>query len=238
MNKQSKITVKHYLNTNSKPYIINGISYYSIYILLTAKRQNTKFKSFGFNELYCEKDFEDILNLTDNEDKKIITEEISVLENISNLVINELQDFDTHFVTAYFSFIPTIQIWDVDIEVFRLDDKYVNFYNKENNKSGIKLDDYKLLKTNSIVKGISLYEFFGNANQQFLRDFLVYNDCKTSIEDTISDINKIFFYQSFDKFKWFLNGSKKNKTLLTKYEVLFQDFTHILTYSIIDKYMV
>lgn len=232
----SKITVKHYLNTNSKPYVINGESYYSIYILLTAKRQNTKFKSIAFNELYNEKDFEDIINSNSNDDINLINEEISVLTNISNLIIEELGDFDTHFVTAYFNFISTIQIWDVEVQCFSGENKSIDFYSKEKNKAGIKLDDYKILKTNSIVKGISLYEFFGNSNQLFLKAFLIDNKCKTNIEQTLKDISRIYFYQSFDKFKWFLNGSKKNKTLLSKYEVLFEDFTHILTGSIIDRY--
>lgn len=232
----SKITVKHYLNTNSKPYVINGESYYSIYILLTAKRQNTKFKSIAFSELYCEKDFEDVMNSEDREDKKLINEEITVLTNIANLVIEELNEFDTHFVTAYFNFISTIQIWDVETERFSLNGKTIDFYSKEGNKAGIKLDEYKLQKTNSIIKGISLYEFFGNSNQEFIKNFLITNKCKTNIEQTLNDINRIYFYQSFDKFKWFLNGSKKNKALLDKYGVLFEDFTELLTSSIIDKY--
>lgn len=236
MNKTSKITVKHYLNTNSKPYIINGESYYSIYILLTAKRQNTKFKSINFNELYSQKDFEEIINSNDREDKKLINEEVSVLTNISNLVIEELNDFDTHFVTAYFNFISTIQIWDVDIEQFSINGKTIDFYSKAGNKAGIKLDEYQLQKTNTIIKGISLYEFFANSNQEFLKNFLIESKCKTNIEQTLNDIKRVYFYQSFDKFKWFVNGSKKNKTLLDKYGVLFEDFTNIITNSIIDKY--
>lgn len=237
MNKESKITVKHYLNTNSKPYTINGINYYSIYILLTAKRQNTKVKSIAFNELYSEKDFDEIINSKDKEDTNLITEEISVLENITNLVINELKEFDTHFVTAYFNFLSTIQIWDVDVERFKIDGKQIDFYHKEKNKAGLKLDDYKLLKTNNIIiKGITLYEFFGNSNLDFLKNFLIDSKIKTNLSDTLEDIKRIYFYQSFDKFKWFLNGSKKNKTLIEKYQVLFEDFTHILTCSIIDKY--
>jgi hypothetical protein len=93
-----------------------------------------------------------------------------------------------------------------------------------------------LLKTSNITKGISLYEFYGFSNQEFLKNYLIESKCKTNIEQTLNDINRIYFYQSFDKFKWFLNGSKKNKTLLDKYGVLFEDFTKIITNSIIDKY--
>jgi hypothetical protein len=238
MSKPSKITVKHYLNTNSKPYIINGISYYSIYILLTAKRQNTKVKSITLNEYYNEADFDDLISSKDSEDVNLIENEIGVLENISNLVINELGDFDTHFITAYFNFIPTIQIWDVDIESFKLDNKCVNFYKESGNNAGLKIDDFFLLLTPNIAKRTTLYDFYNKSNQEILRDFLIKNNIKSNIEDLANDINRMIFYQSFDKFKWYLNGSKKNSTLLEKYSILFDEFTHILTCSIIDKYVV
>ena len=237
MSKQSKITVKHYLNTNSKPYVINKESYYSIYILLTAKRQNTKFKSIAFDELYSETDFEQIISLNDKEDKELINNEISILENISNLVINELETFDTHFVTAYFNFLPTIQIWDIDIQCFKESGLSIDFYDKTKNKAGIKLDDYLILKTNnSILKGISLFEFYNLSNQNFLKDFLIKNDIKTNIDETLEDIKRAYFYMSLSKFRYFLSGSTKNKTLLNKYEHVFNEFEFILTTSIIDKY--
>lgn len=234
----SKITVKHYLNTNSKPYIINGRSYYSIYILLTAKRQNTKVKSISLNEYYSETDFEDIINSKDKEDINLIDNEVSILENISNLTIKELEEFDTHFVTAYFNFIPTIQIWDIDVEMFSVDNKKINFYRKNQNKAELQLDQFFLLITKNASKRVSLYEYFNRTNQDCLKQFLIESKIKTNIEDTLYDINKLFFYQSFDKFKWFVNGSKKNKTLLEKYSLLFEDFKNILTCSIIDKYSI
>ena len=40
-----KITVKHFLNTNLKPYVINKQNYYSIYVFVTANRKTTKLKS-------------------------------------------------------------------------------------------------------------------------------------------------------------------------------------------------
>ncbi|MBF7093587.1 hypothetical protein IUY40_18815 [Flavobacterium sp. ALJ2] len=237
MSKQSKITVKHYLNTNSKPYVINKESYYSIYILLTAKRQNTKFKSIAFNEFYSENDFEQIISLNDKEDRELIHNEINILENISNLVIKELEIFDTHFVTAYFNFLPTIQIWDIDVQCFEGEKLSIDFFDKTKNKAGIELDSYLLSKTNNnILKGISLFEFYNLNNQDFLKDFLIQNKIKTNIRETLEDINRIFFYMSLGKFKYFLSGSAKNKTLINKYAYLFDEFKNALTNSIISKY--
>jgi hypothetical protein len=231
-----KITVKHYLNTNLKPYLINGANYYSIYALLRANMRNTKVKSVLFNELYNEDDFNEIINPVNIEYKELIEKETSILQNITSLTISELSEFDTHFVTAYFNFIPTIDIFQIDDQIFS-NKKTINFYNEDENATGISLENFKLLHLNKNThKGISLYDYFSENVQLSLTNYLIDNNCKTNIAQTVNDINKVYFYQSFDKFKWFLNGSKKNKVLLSKYDVLFEDFTYILTNLITDKY--
>ncbi|MGR3790432.1 hypothetical protein ACUXZJ_05910 [Flavobacterium sp. TN-1] len=236
MSKKSKITVKHFLNTNLKPYVINGASYYSVYALLTAHRQNTRVKSIALNEFYSEKDFEDIINSKDNDDVSLINEEISTLTKITELVISELKDFDTHFITAYFNFTENINIYDIDIEVFNFQ-KTVRFYNKENNKAGINLSSY-LFKGSDLYPNIKLYDFFANQNQNELKKFLIENNCKTNINETLEDINRMYFYRSFDKFKWFLGGSKRNKLLLEKYKELLQHFEDTISLSITEKYAI
>ena len=45
MKKQKKITITHYLNKVLKPDLINGLEYYSIYVLIVVNRNNTKTKS-------------------------------------------------------------------------------------------------------------------------------------------------------------------------------------------------
>ena len=45
MKKQKKITITHYLNKVLKPDLINGLEYYSIYVLIVVNRTNTKTKS-------------------------------------------------------------------------------------------------------------------------------------------------------------------------------------------------
>ena len=57
-----KITVKHYLNTNLKPYIIDGEKYYKIYVLIRADTQNTKIKSDVSSNEYTETEFEKLIN--------------------------------------------------------------------------------------------------------------------------------------------------------------------------------
>lgn len=199
MTKQSKIIVKHLLNTDLKHYAINKTEYYSVYVLLTTQGKNTKFRSIAFDELYSEMDFKQIISLNNKEDKELINNEISVVENISNLVINELGVFDTHFITAYFKFLPTIKICDID------------------DKTSLKSDDYLILKTiKTILNGISLFEFYNLSNQELIKSGI-----KTNIEETLKNVNRSYFYMSLSKFRYFLSGSTKNKVLLNKYEHVF-----------------
>lgn len=234
MEKQSKITIKHFLNTNLKPYFINKIGYYSVYILLTAHRQNTRVKSIALNEFYSDNDFEEIVNSINDIDKNIISEETSTLEIITKIVIEELKDFDTHFITTFFNFSENINIYDIDVEMFKYN-KEVNFYYKDKNKAGINLDRF-IFKENNLYPNIKLYRFYGKENQNNLKNFLIETNCKTDIEKTINSINKMFFYRSFDKFKWFLGGSKRNKELLQKHKTLFNDYNDIISILISEDY--
>ncbi|ELM3672508.1 hypothetical protein RYR30_002485 [Flavobacterium psychrophilum] len=236
MAKQSKITVKHFLNTNLKPYVINGISYFSVYVLLTAHRQNTRVKSLALNEFYSEKDFEDIINSTDNEDINLINEETSTLTKITELVISELNEFDTHFITAYFNFSENINIYDIDIELFEYN-KRINFYTKSQNKAEINISDF-LFSGSDLHPNIRIYKFFATINQNKLKQFLIDNNCKTNIEDTLNDINRMYFYRSFDKFKYFLGASKRNKMLLEKYNEIINQYEDIISLSLSNKYEV
>ena len=106
----SKITAKHFLNTNLKPYIINGVKHYSIYILLIAYRQNTKVKSITFNEYYSEDFFNEIINSNDKEDINLIDNEINTITLIAEFLTDILGKFDTAFITSYFKFTSLINI--------------------------------------------------------------------------------------------------------------------------------
>ncbi len=150
MAKQSKITVKHFLNTNLKPYVINGTNYFSIYMLVIANRKNTKIKSIVFNELYTDNDFNEIINLTDKDDEILLNKEISCVENIGKILIDILNEFDTSFFTVYYSFLSSIFINDIDFSYItnysvRIDE-YGRKQYKDNHYDYIYDENYTLLE--------------------------------------------------------------------------------------------
>lgn len=147
-----KISVRHFLNTNLKPYIINGDRYFSIYALITAIRQNTKVKSKAFSEYYTENDFAEIVNPENKEDSEILKNEEATIINIASLLIHEFDVFDTTLFAAVYNYYQEIYIFDLDIESTDLmvDGKQigkgkVNLFRKDKNKMGLGIDKFHYL---------------------------------------------------------------------------------------------
>lgn len=222
-----KITVKHYLNTNLKPYIINGDKYFSIYALVTANRQNTKVKSNAFNEYYTEKDFEEISNPENSEDYEIIKNEEITIINIANLILSEFETFDTTLFAAIYNYFQSIFVFDIDIESCSISTTdstiRVNLYQKDKNKAGIDISEFFILpfslKENQ-SKGMSLFTWYSQKVQIELRAFLKNNNCQYDIDKLIEILNKIVFYKSFDKLSWIFKGSRKFEGLTEKYSTI------------------
>lgn len=219
-----KITVKHYLNTNLKPYIINGDKYYSMYVLITVNRQNTKIKSNKFNEYYTENDFNEIIN--NKEDEKLLFDEVITIQNIVSQMIKFTDSFDTLLLSAIYNFYKNIFIFDIDIQIYKNNNLDVDLYNKNKNKLGVEIDnlfisDFSMKENNS--KGMSLLTWFSNTGQIELRKFLIDYKCKSDINETIVILNDIVFKKSLEVLQWIFKGSKKYSTLLEKYEFLFQN---------------
>lgn len=226
-----KITVKHFLNTNLKPYIINGEKYFSIYVLVTANRQNTKVKSKAFNEYYNERDFSEIINPENTEDSEIIKNEESTITNIANLLITEFETFDTTLFSAVYNYYQTIYVFDLELDnnTFERREKtgknIINLYKKDKNKMGLGIDVFFIepfsLKENN-AKGMSIYTWFSPKGQKELSDFLVKNNCKYDTNRTVEILNKIVFYSSFDKLSWMMKGTRKFESLANKYYDFFE----------------
>lgn len=227
-----KITVKHYLNTNLKPYIINGEKYYSIYSLVTVNRQNTKVKSVFYNEYYTEKDFTEIMDKTNKEDFENIDNEVITITNLINILLREFDDFDFVLFSAIYNFYQTIHIFDVHIEnhLSTKDDGtnlYVSLYEKDQNKAGLSIDTFFIepfsIKENQ-SKGMSLFTWYSKFAQAELKQYLINNNCLYDIERTIFILNQIVFYNSFDILNWIIKGSKKFNSLQEKYYSVFNNF--------------
>ena len=233
-----KITVKHYLNTNLKPYIIRGERYYSIYALVSANRQNTKVKSNAFNEYYSEKDFEEIFNPENREDYEVLRNEEITISNIAGLIVGELQSFDTALFAAIYNYYQNIYIFDIDIETsgkyYLEHPQSVNLFVRDKNKAGVCLSDFfnepfSLGENQSA--GMSIYTWYSDLSQQELRKFLEKAGCALDIEKTVEILNKIVFYKSFDKLNMILRGSRKHESLISKYSLFFE-----MPEDFLDKY--
>ena len=119
-----KITVKHYLNTNLKPYLVRGEKYYSVYILITVNRKTTKVPSLEFGEFQTESDFEDIINTP---------EMINEVQTIENIISSQLDlfdgEFDTQLFSAFYNLMPNYKIGKLDSRIADLntyEGKYLN----------------------------------------------------------------------------------------------------------------
>ena len=221
-----KITVKHYLNTNLKPYIINGAAYYSIYALVTANRQNTKVKSKVFNEYYSESDFAEISSGTNKEDISLLLNEAKTIEVIVSVLISKINLFDTALFSALYNYFQEIFVFDLELH-YKDDEKIADLYDKDKNRLGVQIDSFFTenfsLKENN-AKGMSLYTWFSPLGQQELSKFLVKNNCLYDTRDAVKILNDIVFETSFEKMNWILKGSQKSKLLLDKYNNLFEGY--------------
>ncbi|WP_159517718.1 hypothetical protein [Sunxiuqinia indica] len=88
-----KITVKHYLNKNLKPYIIDNEKYYRIYYLFRYQNRNTKIKSL-LNEELTEKEYLKVISDANSSIKKRIDNEIRFVENIVKSIERASLQFD------------------------------------------------------------------------------------------------------------------------------------------------
>jgi len=228
-----KITVKHYLNTNLKPYIINGEKYFSIYLLVTVNRQTTKVKSVYYKEYYSEKDFQDITEKTNIEDLEVINNEEITVKNLIEMIIQELSTFDSVLFSCIYNYYQTIHIFDIDIQLADIEGENktvlkVDLFDKNKNSAGLSLDTL-LIKPFSLLEneanGMSLFTWFSNFGQIELRNFLVEENCLMDIEKTIYLLNKIVFFKSFEILNWIVKGSKKFENLNKKHVTLFDNPT-------------
>lgn len=222
----SKITAKHFLNTNLKPYIINGVKHYSIYILLIAYRQNTKVKSITFDEYYNEDFFNEIISSNEDYDKNLISNEISTIITITEIAVKELGGFDTAFITSFFKFSNTININSpikLENDYINSLSGYINYFEKYFHYIG-KQELYKNFLEDDFNKNInvtSLFDFYNSENQSKIKSYI--KECNKeirNIDDFISELNTALFYNSLNRFKHYISKTK-NSFLTDKYSNVF-----------------
>jgi len=218
-----KITINHFINTNLKPYIINGERYYSIYLLISANRQNTKVKSKVFNEYYKESDFKEIINSKNEETSALINNEVETIINVTNMLIDEVGAFDPTLFAGVYSYLDTIFIGELELDYTKK--SKLNLYTKNKNKLNIELDRFifgEFGMAENQANGISVYNWFSDKGQKELNSFLIENKCGIDICQAIEYLNKIVFLRSLDKLSWIFKGSKKYEKLTDKYYNTFE----------------
>lgn len=211
-----KITVKHYLNTNLKPYIIRGENYYSMYVMVVVNRKNTKVKSISFEELYTERDFEDIQSVNDN----LLTQEVAVIEKLCLLIQDVLGDFDTTFFSAYYSLTKDIFIDSVDFEMHGRDKFNIWSEEQKSNKMNLAIERFVFgdfsLSINR-THGMDVFTWFSPIGQEKLFNYLKEKNVEGDISQVISILNKLVFLGSMETFSLKLHESKKGRELYEKY---------------------
>lgn len=246
----SKITAKHFLNTNLKPYLINKEKHYSVYISLIAYRKNTKVKSITFDEYYNENTFNEIVNSDNDYDKNLIENEINAITLITEISVDILKEFDTAFITSYFKFSSIINI-DSKLEY----DKYLQERSKDiNDVSGIidelnKYDDFfKIVDSVEILNdryfwkkeekeilditfidwlknefgSITIFDFYNKENQDKLLSYTNQKINSSIDEKFIFEYNKAIFINSLNRFSNYIQKSK-NSYLIEKYDNVFKN---------------
>ncbi len=228
------ISVKHFLNKNLKPYMINGTAYYSIYVLVTAQRKTTKFKSLTFTEYYSEQDFNELMNSPEN--KTAIDNELTSIKRIAEIIIAEIGVFDTMFFTAYVNFSKGCEITNINIDVLQTETDIAQTFGKKS-ILGISVRD--------VLPLCDLFEFYGIEQQTELKkqintisdkDFF-YNK-KISTDELMQDINNLIFVFSMPFFQHYIRGRKKSMDLILTYLELFLEGKEILSTMLMKKYTI
>ena len=225
----SKITIKHFLNTNLKPYLINKQNYYSIYLLITANRKTTKLKSLVFDEYYTESDFDDIFNSENEIDKNMVDNELKAINTISEITIEALAEFNTSFLTAYINFSNSISVWKPDAEI------KINNKSTFTNNSIFKVGIDNIFTEIGKDKEITIFEFYNLESQNIAIEFLEKNNIQNP-KTVLQDINKIIFYTSIEYFHWYVEGNKKNSDLISRFYLLFDNYKEIIIKELEQKY--
>ena len=188
-----KITVKHYLNTNLKPYEMDGEKLYKLYFLLRYNNKNTKIKSLVNVEM-TEKEYNERI-LNDNDTLTIrIKNEIIFIEKVIQIAEKTKLAFDMKLFN---------DIWEIAtypiIEKF---DSYIQWVSQRfNGFSDREIDFYDTQNIETfcnVLNGLKLF----------------INNSKYSISD------EMYLLQFFDKnvLNEYRKGLKKNEIKQTIYE--------------------
>lgn len=161
----NKITVKHYLNTNLKPYIIDNEKYYKVYFLLRYQNKNTKIKSLTNSEL-TENQYTDIINDATDILNKRFKNECNFVESIIQKIEKSKIAFDINVFNDFWN-LGTYPI----IENFQNYIKWIierDYFIRDN-------DFYRKLNYETFDEILQLLKKFVSNNEICITDEIFYN---------------------------------------------------------------
>lgn len=220
-----KITAKHYLNTNLKPYETRkGVYLYSLYVQVTANRRNTKVKSTLLSGYYSEQEFEEIIDPTNKEDALSLRLESSMIENTLHFLIEEAGIFDPKLFAAIYRYAADIFVFNIDIQCFKLSNgREVDLFEKDKNNQNLDISElftkeFSLCDNNA--NGMSLFTWFSEKGQKELLLYLTENNCS---EGTMDILNKIMLCKASKLIgDSYIKNQRRYEILLGKYLDLFE----------------
>lgn len=209
-----KVTAKHYLNVNLKPYVIRGEKFYPVYVLVTSFRKTTKVKSNVFAELQTESDFEELVK------SKEAKEEIATIELLTE-TINSItqQPFDTVLFSLIYNQTPNHFCGARSLlsEVLR-----------GNKKIGSLLLEELYSSTNQ--NGPSFFEWYSPKWQKRIKKFLLSRGIK---EDGLTIVNEVALFCFFEILSIVIMVSPiKYRVLKDKYPFFLEDYREFALNSI------
>lgn len=174
--KQGKITVRHYLNTNLKPYKIDEDKLYKVYFLMRYKNKNTRTKSLIDEEL-TEKDY----NLRINDPNDILSIRINNEKKLVERVIGITDKMNLPFEIKLFR-----DVWDMSVyPIIEKFEKYIDWQSS-------RIDDFKDLPTFH-----STQHSFEHSN--LIAYYNVLNSLKLFVSNSKHSItDELFLFQLYD----------------------------------------
>jgi len=162
-----KITVKHYLNTNLKPYYLGDEKLYKLYFLLRYNNKNTKIKSL-LNVEMTEAEYSKGISENENNLNTRIANEISFVEKVIEIAEKTNIPFDMKLFNDVWqiSTYPIIEKFEAFIKwtVYRWSLPKLNIYEEANIETYYEvLNSLKIFVSNSnfsISDELYLLQFF------------------------------------------------------------------------------
>lgn len=126
-----KITIKHYLNTNLKPYVVDGDKYYKIYVLIRAENKNTKLKSCVSDDEFTESEYDEYTKDPNTKLFKYIGIESEVYTKIIERMGDDKKEFSIQTLTTYLQNYGQLLIaklveylkWTKELDIARIEQK-------------------------------------------------------------------------------------------------------------------